>query len=125
FTGLAGLAGLAVAGLSALFATARSQTSAPAYWICVTNERSNDLTLIDGATRRVAARIPLGRRPRGVQASPDGRWLYVALSGSPIAGPPGVRVAESAKPAPPDRRADGIGVVDLAMRRLVRTIAVG
>src|SRR3712207_9575355 len=37
---------------------------------------------------KVAATIPVGKRPRGIHASPDGGTLYVALSGSPITGPP-------------------------------------
>ena len=38
-----------------------------------------DVTLIDGATQQVVATIPVGKRPRGIHASPDGRTLYVAL----------------------------------------------
>jgi len=95
----------------------RSVTAAD-YRVYVTNERSGDLTVIDGRTDAVVEAIPLGKRPRGVQVSPDGRWLYVALSGSPIAGP---GVDEKSLP-PPDKTADGIGVVDLRSRRLVRTL---
>src|SRR4051794_35979420 len=58
------------------------------YWVCVSNERSGDVTILDGADRSVVATIPVGKRPRGIHASPDGKRLYVALSGSPIAGPP-------------------------------------
>lgn len=78
------------------------------YGVYVTNEQSGDLTVIDPATHAAIATIPLGKRPRGIRASPDGRQLYIALSGSPVA-PPGVD--ESTLP-PPDRAADGIGVVD-------------
>src|SRR3712207_2269736 len=74
--------------------------------VYVTNEMSGDLSVIDVATARELARVPLGKRPRGIRASPDERYLYVALSGSPIA-PPGVD--ESTLPKP-DRTADGIGV---------------
>src|SRR3954451_12452258 len=88
------------------------------YRVYVTNERSGDLTVIDGRTDAVLETIPLGKRPRGVQVSPDGRWLYVALSGSPIAGP---GVDEKSLP-PPDKAADGIGVLDLRSRRLVKTL---
>ncbi len=70
----------------------------------VTNERSGDLSVIDLASRRVVATVPLGKRPRGIRVSPDRTTLYVALSGSPIA-PPGVD--EKGLP-PPDRSADGI-----------------
>jgi len=87
----------------------------------VTNEMSGDLSVVDTATRRVVATIPLGKRPRGIRVSPDGTVLYVALSGSPIA-PPGVD--ESTLP-PPDRKADGIGVVDIRAGKLLRVIPAG
>jgi YVTN family beta-propeller protein len=87
----------------------------------VTNEMSGDLSVIDVATLTEMARIPLGKRPRGVRASPDGSRLYVALSGSPIA-PPGVDERTLPKA---DRAADGIGVVDVRSLRLLRVIASG
>ena len=59
------------------------------YRVYVTNESSGDLSVIDGTTLEVIATIPLGKRPRGIHASPDGKTIYVALSGSPSA-PPGV-----------------------------------
>lgn len=91
------------------------------YRVFVTNEASGDLSIIDGATLEVLATVPLGKRPRGIHASPDGRTIYVALSGSPAA-PPGVD--ESTLP-PPDKSADGIGVFDVAQNKLVRVIAGG
>ena len=89
--------------------------------IYVTNEVSGDLTVIDSGTYKVLATVPLGKRPRGIHASPDHKTLYVALSGSPIAGPD---VDESTLP-PPDKSADGIGVFDVAQNKLVRTIHGG
>src|SRR5688572_29663966 len=55
----------------------------------VSNENSGDLSVIDVATQKVVATIPVGKRPRGVRLSRDGSRVFVALSGSPIA-PPGV-----------------------------------
>src|SRR5580692_3501818 len=89
--------------------------------IYVTNEVSGDLTVIDAATRKVLATLPLGKRPRGIHASPDGKTLYVALSGTPIAGPD---VDESTLP-PADHSADGIGVFDVAQNKLLRIIPGG
>src|ERR1700724_1902836 len=57
----------------------------PAVRVYVTNEMSGDLTVINGDTQAVIATAPLGKRPRGIQVSPDGKSLYVALSGSPAA----------------------------------------
>jgi YVTN family beta-propeller protein len=87
----------------------------------VTNESSGDLSVVDVATMRVVATIPLGKRPRGIRLSPDKSTLYVALSGSPLA-PPGVD--ESTLP-PPDKKADGIGVVDVKTGKLLRVIPGG
>src|SRR6187549_778835 len=93
----------------------------PALAIYVTNEASGDLTIIDGTKNTALATIPLGKRPRGIAVSPDRKFLYVALSGSPVAGP---GVDESKLP-PPDRSADGIGVVDLKTRTLVKVYPSG
>ncbi|MDR2215255.1 MAG: beta-propeller fold lactonase family protein [Nevskiaceae bacterium] len=91
---------------------------AASYRVLVTNEHSGTLSVIDGATKSVVATIPLGKRPRGLKASPDGKLLYVALSGSPIAGP---GVDESTLP-PADKGADGIGIVDLTSLKLLRVL---
>jgi YVTN family beta-propeller protein len=89
--------------------------------VFVTNEDDGTVTVIDARSFEVVDTIEVGQRPRGVRASRDGKWLYVALSGSPKAGP-GI---EEAKLPPPDRTADGIGVIDLGELRLVRTIPSG
>ena len=91
------------------------------YRIYATNEVSGDLSVIDSASLEVIATVPLGKRPRGIHASPDHRTIYVALSGSPPAGP---GVDESTLP-PPDKDADGIGVFDVAQNKLLRVIKGG
>ena len=98
---------------------APAETSAPR--IYVTNEVGGDLTIIDSGNYNVLATIPLGKRPRGIHPSPDHKTIYVALSGSPIAGPD---VDESTLP-PPDKSADGIGVFDVAQNKVVRIIHGG
>ena len=89
--------------------------------IYVTNEVSGDMTVIDSASRSVIATVPLGKRPRGIHPSPDGKTIYVALSGTPIAGPD---VDESTLP-PSDHSKDGIGVFDVASNKLLRIIQAG
>ena len=89
--------------------------------VYATNEVSGDLTIIDIGTAQTIANVHLGKRPRGIHASADGKQLYIALSGTPIAGP---GVDESTLP-PPDHSADGIAVFDLAARKIVRTIPGG
>jgi len=88
------------------------------YRVFATDEVSGELIVIDPLLDRAIAWIPLGKRPRGLQPSQDGRWLYVALSGSPMGGP---GVDERQLP-PADKTADGIGVVDLRSLRLDRII---
>src|SRR4030095_8355613 len=85
----------------------------------VSNEGSGDMTVIDPDKPEAIATIPLGKRPRGIHAG--GGFIYVALSGSPAA-PPGVD--ESTLP-PPDKSADGIGVVDLTQQKVVRKLYGG
>jgi YVTN family beta-propeller protein len=89
-----------------------------AYRIYITNEMSGDLTVLEGLDHSIVTTLPLGKRPRGVHVSPDGKTLYVALSGSPLA-PPGVD--ESTLP-PPDKAADGIGVIDTQTLKITRVL---
>jgi YVTN family beta-propeller protein len=83
----------------------------------VSDESGGNVAVVDPAAGAVIATIPVGRRPRGIAVSADGTRLYVALSGSPNGGP---NVDESKLP-PPDRRFDGIGVVDLRSHKLITT----
>ena len=89
----------------------------------VTNEDSRNLTVIDLATDSVVATIPVGTRPRGVKVSPDGRTVYVALSGSPKC-PPTMPDSECEK-LKSDRSLDGIAVVDAVTRRTLRVLPGG
>src|SRR5260370_34744936 len=65
--------------------------------------------------------LPVGKRPRGIRLLAGGQQLQVALSGSPIAGP---GVDESKLP-PGDRKADGIGLVDLRALKVLRILRSG
>lgn len=102
-------------------ATPTAPPPTPAVRVYVTNEASGDLTVIDAATQSVVATAPLGKRPRGIKPTPDGKSLYVALSGSPNAGP---GVDPKTLP-PPDRSADGIGEIDADTYKVKRIIQAG
>lgn len=117
-TGRRAACALLVAGLLAGVGPGVEAAPAKAYRVYVTNERAGTLSVIDGATRKVVATVALGKRPRGIKLSHDGKSLLIAMSGSPIAGP---GVDESKLP-PPDKGADGIGVVDVATLTLQRII---
>jgi YVTN family beta-propeller protein len=47
--------------------------AAATYQVYVSNERSGDVTVINGRDFSIAATIPVGKRPRGIHVSPDGK----------------------------------------------------
>src|SRR6185436_2505117 len=53
----------------------------------VTDETGGHVVVINSESGEVAGRYSVGKRPRGLRLSQDGAQLFVALSGSPIAGP--------------------------------------
>lgn len=89
--------------------------------IYVSDERGTEVVIVDPDAGGIVERINVGKRPRGMKISQDGKQLFVALSGSPIGGP---GVDEKSLP-PADRSADGVGVVDLATRKLIRNLKSG
>src|ERR1043166_8703253 len=96
------------------------RAESPAYLVFVSNERSGDVTVIDGNRGEVVATFPVGKRPRGIQATPNGQRLFVALSGSPRMAP-----GLDENRAPADKRADGLGVIDPSTRKLTNRWHVG
>lgn len=100
---------------------AASRATAAESLVYVSTEDGGEVVAIDPGSATVVARIPVGKRPRGVKLSPDGKLLYVALSGSPRAAPG----ADESKLPPADRAADGVGVVDLRTHKLLRTLRSG
>ena len=105
------------------------------FQVYVTNEKSGDVTVINGGDNQVLRTIPVGKRPRGIHASPDGKTVYVALSGTPIAAPPqldakGNPIFQKAKDdddddVKADKSADAIGVLDVAGGKLTGKISAG
>lgn len=99
-------------------------TSLPAGELAyVTNEDSQDLSVIDTRTDSVVATIPVGTRPRGVRISHDGKTVFVALSGSPKCPP--TMPDEECEKLTTDKSKDGIAVVDVASRKTVRVLPGG
>jgi PQQ-dependent catabolism-associated beta-propeller protein len=78
--------------------------------VFVSNERSGTITVIDGQTDQVLQTISVGARPRGIQTSPDGRTLYVALSDNSS------RVQGSG---------DAVAAIDISTRRVVARFEAG
>jgi YVTN family beta-propeller protein len=128
-------AGLAlVFGLVLHLSTAWCETGGN-YQIFVSNEKSGDLTAINGSDFKVSTTIPAGKRPRGIQASPDGKTVYVALSGTPIEPPPKLDANgnpilkknqdDDDEKAKTDKSADGIGLIDAVQKKFLRKIPAG
>ena len=89
----------------------------------VSNEDGHTVTVIDTDKNEVISTIPIGKRPRGIQLSHDGKTLYVALSGLPKC-PPSVPDEECAKLGR-DLKADGVAAVDTATMKVVKVFEAG
>src|SRR5207237_8439219 len=74
----------------------------PNYFVYVSNERSGDVTVIDGASDTIVATFPAGKRPRGIHAAPDAQRVLVATRGAPRMAP-----GAGAARAPGGRPRDG------------------
>ncbi len=120
--------------LAAALPPAASAQAGEHFRLYVSNERSADVSVIDAASLKTIATLPVGKRPRGIHASPDSKLVYVALSGTPIAVPKldaqgnplfqrGAG-SEDAKAAA-DKAADGIGVIDVSTGKLINKLLVG
>jgi YVTN family beta-propeller protein len=100
-----------------------SASAGPRLLAYVTNEASEELSIVDVALDSVVATIPVGTRPRGVRVSADGKTVFVALSGSPRC-PPTMPDAECEK-LKADKSKDGVAQVDAATRKVVRVLPGG
>ena len=100
--------------------TAATRAEPPSYLVFVSNERSGDVTVIDGATDDVVGTFQVGKRPRGIHATHDGRRVFVTLSGSPRMAP-----GLDENRAPADKRADALGVIAPSARKLIDRWHVG
>ncbi len=66
----------------ALLAGLQSAQATPR--IFVTNEVGDTVTVIDALSNLVTATLNIGKRPRGIGIAPDGREIYVAVSGDNV-----------------------------------------
>jgi len=93
------------------------------YVVYATNEDSNDVSIIDGASNAVIATVAVGKRPRGLKVSPNGSRLYVAVSGAPKCPP--TMDDEECEKLEVDLAADGIAEVDTTAHVLLRVLPSG
>ena len=79
-----------------------SESTAGELRVFVTSEKSNDVTVIQVENQKVLATIPVGKRPRGITVSRDGRHVFVANSNS-----------------------NNVSVIDAANLRVIDTLPAG
>src|SRR5690242_16327806 len=122
----------ALTGIAVFWSTSVALCADNDYSVFVSNEKAGNLTVISGKDFKVVATIPVGKRPRGIHASPDGKTVYVALSGTPIEPPP--KLDANGNPilhkhddddVKADKSADGIGLVDAVNKKFLRKIPAG
>jgi YVTN family beta-propeller protein len=113
---LAGGAPVLLAGLAWALAGAPAH-AARAY---VSNEDDGSVSVVDTQRLETVATIPVGKRPRGMVLSRDGKQLYVVVSGLTKC-PPSFSDEQCAK-LPRDPKADGIAIVDTAGLRVSRVL---
>ena len=90
----------------------------------VTNEGSRRSHRHRHLERTASSRtIPVGTRPRGIRLSQDGRTVFVALSGSPRCPP--TMPDEECEKLKADKSKDGIGVIDVASRKVTKVLPGG
>jgi YVTN family beta-propeller protein len=89
----------------------------------VTNEDGESVSVLDTDKAEVVATVNVGKRPRGLKLSHDGKELYVAVSGLPKC-PPSVPDEECAK-LKRDVNADGIAVIDTTTLKLSKLLKSG
>jgi YVTN family beta-propeller protein len=89
----------------------------------VSNEDGHSVTIIDTEKMEAIGSIAVGKRPRGLKLSADGKRLYVAVSGLAKC-PPSVPDEECAK-LERDLKADGVAVVDTATSKVLSVLQAG
>ncbi|HEY8052154.1 MAG TPA: cytochrome D1 domain-containing protein [Steroidobacteraceae bacterium] len=86
----------------------------------VSNEDDGTITVIEVESLEAVATLEVGKRPRGMVLSRDGRLLYVAVSGMPKCPPP--VPDEECEKLPRDRQADGVVVIDTTALKVLRRL---
>jgi YVTN family beta-propeller protein len=69
----------AVLSLSLAACSFAATTPASAFLAYVSNERSNTISVVDTDKMETVATIKTGQRPRGIEVSRDGKFVYAAL----------------------------------------------
>jgi YVTN family beta-propeller protein len=92
-------------------------------WVYITNEDSESLSIISTLSNTVVGTVAVGKRPRGIRIAPDGKSVFVAISGSPKC-PPWVN-QEECRSQKPDKTKDGIAQIDIINKKILRILPSG
>ena len=106
----------------ALFALALGLALGQAYAAraYVSNEDDGTVSVVDTQRLESVATIAVGKRPRGMALSRDGKQLFVVVSGVPKCPPP--LTDEQCAKLPRDAKADAIVIVDTVGLRVARVL---
>lgn len=110
----------AVAASLVILTCSLAWTQAYAARAYVSNEDDGTVSVVDTQRLESIATIAVGKRPRGMVLSRDGKQLYVVVSGLPKCPPP--LTDDQCAKLPRDPRADGIVIVDTVGLRAARVI---
>jgi YVTN family beta-propeller protein len=86
----------------------------------VSNEDDGSVSIVDTQRLESVATVAVGKRPRGLVLSRDGKQLFVVVSGLPKCPPP-LTDAQCAK-MPRDPEADGVVIIDTVEMRVTRVL---
>ncbi|HEY2808884.1 MAG TPA: DUF6528 family protein [Steroidobacteraceae bacterium] len=104
----------------AAVAVSLAWTQAHAARAYVSNEDDGTVSVVDTQRLESVATVAVGKRPRGMALSRDGRQLFVVVSGVPKCPPP--LTDEQCAKLPRDASADAIVIVDTAGLRVARVL---
>lgn len=103
-----------------------SAGAAAAGKVYVANEGADTVSVIDAATFKVVATVPVGRSPHNVQVSPDGKLAWVTNDGE--TGKPGADAGHQARGQDAHQataKTGAVWAIDTADARIVAKVPVG
>ncbi len=97
-------------------------------WAYVTNENSNDVSVIDLADRTVTTTIPVGNAPRKIVIQPGPAGTIAATPAQPASGSTGASTATTTSAGAPAAQAsapNGISIANFAFGPSTLTVKAG
>ncbi len=104
----------------AAVAASLSWTESHAARAYVSNEDDGTVSVVDTQRLESVATVAVGKRPRGMALSRDGKQLFVVVSGVPKCPPP--LTDEQCAKLPRDAKADAVVIVDTVGLRAARVL---